>query len=243
MINKTAASAVNLLSRLLFAANPRIAWQVLRSSPPSLTSSAIIARMAEELALCHSVIDVGANCGQFARGILNATPESTRILAIEADRITSQELRDNLVHENRVDIVQAVVTAQAGPMTFYEVGALSPQSSTRRPLDSTYARIEVAGQRLDDIVCAWPRAVPPYFIKVDVQGGELGVLQGGLDTLAQSEAVLAEVLFAAEYEGSASLEEIARLLEESGYYIDRPVDCRWDDRGIAQVDILWKRRP
>lgn len=77
------------------------------------------------------------------------------------------------------------------------------------PVDE--ARIET--RRLDDI----PEARPADFLKLDVQGAELMVLEGGEETLADILAVQAEVGFVPIYRGQPLFADVDAHLRARGF--------------------------
>jgi len=55
------------------------------------------------------------------------------------------------------------------------------------------------------------------FIKLDTQGSELGILQGGSETLSQAFGVAVEVAFVAIYEGQPLFSDVDTFLRERGF--------------------------
>ena len=94
-------------------------------------------------------------------------------------------------------------------------------------------RIKVGVTRLDSL----PFDRTLYnFINIDVQGYELEVFRGGVDTLKSIDYVYAEVNRAELYKGCALVEDIDNFL--SGYGFSR-VDTWWD--GITWGDALYTK--
>ena len=88
------------------------------------------------------------------------------------------------------------------------------------------------------------------FIKLDVQGGELAVLQGAQRVLSQCIGVEAEVEFSSMYVGQPLFGEVCDFLNESGLsFIDFVSINRWgryDYDGYGQAvfgDALFLRSP
>ena len=95
-------------------------------------------------------------------------------------------------------------------------------------------------RRLDEVVAA-SELESPTLLKVDVQGGELGVLNGAGSVLDSVHAVLVEVSFVELYSGQALVDEVWGML------VDRGFTCRgvWSvvyGRGAClQADLLFAR--
>lgn len=90
---------------------------------------------------------------------------------------------------------------------------------------ATVQTASVSTSRLDDVL-----ADTPYvdFLKLDIQGFELPVLQHAPQVLARTNVVHCEVSFAAIYEGQALFSEIETLLRAAGFYfLDFSASCRY----------------
>jgi FkbM family methyltransferase len=164
------------------------------------------------------VLDVGANEGSFSAAILELAPAAT-IVAVEP--APGPRARLEARFGDRITIVPKAMAAQSGSATLH-ITAHDHNSSLRAPraeMVSTYhdigwavrEDIEVPTTSLDDLV--GDRAVS--VLKLDVQGGELAVLQGGRQALGKTSAVLIEVTFFSHYEGDATFgplhDEMTRL--------------------------------
>ena len=78
--------------------------------------------------------------------------------------------------------------------------------------------IEAPMTRLDDLLAG--EELSPDAIKIDVQGGEAGVLSGAASTMRKS-VLLAEIecSFAARYEGQESFDQIVARMRELGFIL------------------------
>lgn len=107
------------------------------------------------------------------------------------------------------------------------------------PASQDMERVQV--KRLDDLAegNGWP---PPDLVKIDVQGFEKQVMEGGGRTLAQARYIVVEVSLRPLYEGQALLPEILSAFVRWGFDL---VDInetlrRWPAGELWQVD-LWLR--
>jgi hypothetical protein len=95
-------------------------------------------------------------------------------------------------------------------------------------------------RRLDDIVAdAGTRA--PYVLKVDVEGGELEVLEGAGALLDDTELVLLEVSLFELVPGAPQLAEVVGWMDEHGFAVADFYNGhnRLLDGSLAQVDIAF----
>jgi FkbM family methyltransferase len=126
-------------------------------------------------------IDIGANIGLLSVPVLARRPE-VKVISIEASPTTLSFLkatRDASPHRDRWSIVGSAVGEAAGSTTFWaarpENGAFDGLKNTGRGGEGRTVVVDVLP--LDDI---WRSAGSPKVsvVKVDVEGGETGVMRG-----------------------------------------------------------------
>ena len=82
-------------------------------------------------------------------------------------------------------------------------------------VEETGEILELAQIGLDDFVRE--HGLLPNIIVIDVQGAELEVLAGGMETLSNASIVEVEVSREPIYEGGAAFKDVDRLLVSSGF--------------------------
>jgi FkbM family methyltransferase len=131
------------------------------------------------------VLDVGAYVGLYA---LMAAPRVKQVIAFEPAAENAAVLARNvrLAGLKNVEVRQQAVSDRSGALPFYD-----PAGDTGGPSMTgglvTYADIEprsVEAVMLDSL------ELSPHVMKVDVEGGEAGVIQGGLGTLRRCRPAL-----------------------------------------------------
>lgn len=89
----------------------------------------------------------------------------------------------------------------------------------------TVQREPVSTRRLDEVL---DDGAPVDFLKLDIQGFELPVLQHAAAVLARTNVIHCEVSFAPIYDGQALFAEIELLLRAAGFeFIDFSAQCRY----------------
>lgn len=134
--------------------------------------------LAHSLAVDANCVDVGAHSGDVLEEILRVAPQGHHV-AIEPLPAQAEDLRRRFP---QVDVHHAALAAEPGTATFTVVTS-NPQLSglsDRGFAGEDTETIEVPVERLDDVV---DPARPVSLLKVDVEGAELGVFQGGLEML------------------------------------------------------------
>ncbi len=122
------------------------------------------------------IIDGGANEGVTVRYWKSLFP-SARIIAFEPDPECFARLRENCASLKDVELRQAGLWTANGPMSFKPVGGLGGHLSCCCPRDDV-ADVKVEMVRLRDCLAA-----PVDFLKLDIEGAEIDVLQDCADRL------------------------------------------------------------
>jgi FkbM family methyltransferase len=131
-------------------------------------------------------IDVGAHCGGFLSHVVRLAPEGQHI-AYEPLPSYAHTLRSRFP---TVDVRCAALSNTVGETTFIYVRDDPAYSGLR---ERTYPRavsketIVVHTERLDDDL---PDGYAPHLIKIDVEGAELLVLQGAVETIRRHAPLL-----------------------------------------------------
>ncbi len=194
---------------LLDAPPPPVDPLVLKNSAYDEQTFAVMGRCLSPDSNC---VDVGCHYGFVLKEMLRLAPYGTHY-AFEPIPERYQEL---LVSFPGVKIYDVALSDSAGEASFQHVLS-APQCSglEKRQYPSaneTIQEIKVQTERLDDIV-----SEPIKFIKIDVEGGELQVLKGAVDTIRKYKPVIVfeHGMGAADYYGTTP-EQVYDLLSECG---------------------------
>jgi len=192
----------------------------------------------------NTVIDFGANRGQFALRLRSAG-YAGRIVSFEPNRLVHSELSKIASRDSSWTVVEPIAL---GPASGTGTLLIPTDSSLASLLPSLHADAErsqpIEIRRLDDAVSEL--RFPPeakIALKIDVQGYEMGVLEGAPETLEKARAILIEVCLKPTYIGEVDYLDILNVLKEKGF---RAVDfypvVRRRHLGEAyQTDVLLVR--
>lgn len=213
----------------------------------SVTSYLMVSRLAKQGILPKTVLDVGANVGQFAVASAKLFP-GVQVHSFEPVPGCAKALQKNVSGLGNVAVYPFALGDSEGEVTFRV--NLHSQSSSALPLarghrdafpearetreitvrtstlDRTFADIEFSG---------------PVLLKLDVQGYEAHTLRGGSETLERVDYAVLETSFKTLYEGETLFMDIVRMMEEWGFRFERPVS--WltvlENGEVLQMDALF----
>ena len=197
----------------------------------------------------RTVIDVGANVGQFACAALELWDVDV-FHAFEPLKEAHQLLERHLARYRMAKLHSVAVGAEEGLLTLH-VNAHSHSSSLLAlgdghraafPEAQPVADVQVSVRTLD-VELAAEALTPPALLKLDVQGYERCVLDGGHATLRRIEWVVVELSFRPMYEGELSFLDMVAYMDRQGFRLVRPVG--WlaapATGEILQCDALFHR--
>jgi len=196
-----------------------------------------------------TVIDVGANQGQFALFATRRFPNAA-LICLEPLADPRAKLSRVLAGRSDVTIFSLAASATDGLQPFH-VSRATDSSSLLKPTDAmttvfpgteANAMIEVQAARLDATL---PRTLlRPCLLKIDVQGAELEVLRGAERLLGQVDEVYVECSLVEFYEGQPLLDDLVVHLATRGFRLRGIHSLLRDHRGqCLQADLLFARRP
>lgn len=196
----------------------------------------------------QTVVDIGANRGQFSLFALHNFPGAT-IISFEPLSAPAALFRRVFAGERRVTLHNAALGPKGGQATMHVSG--HDDSSSLLPITAVQGQLfrgteEVSTETvqigtLSDYL-GTTTIDEPALLKLDVQGYELKALQGCEELLDRFAYVCAEGSFIELYEGQALADDLIAWLRERGYALDRVYGTVSDEQGRAiQADMLFKR--
>lgn len=200
----------------------------------------------------RNVLDIGANTGQFARVALKRFPRA-KIWCFEPlpgayNLLKELERRS----DGRIAALNFALGAKQGVMDMNHHNEHSPSSSLMQttemceeyfPQTRTQTSVPVEVRRLDEVFSKFP--TPPFedlVIKIDVQGYEAEVIEGGANTVALAKAVIVEISLDELYKGAPTFEDLSKLLGDTGHRFAGVIEqFTGDDGHVIFMDALFKK--
>jgi FkbM family methyltransferase len=172
-----------------------------------------------------TVVDVGANVGQWANALLSCiTPQ--RLIMVEPIPDAFAVLQRKFGNNERVELHNVAIgereSVEKLKITRDTTGAslLQPREEMRAVIGSNWtitSEVEVPMTTLDRLLVDLAEV---SLLKIDVQGYEKPVLAGARQTLAKTKFILIELNFMPQYENGSWLGEIHEILtREFGFFL------------------------
>ncbi len=159
-------------------------------------------------------LDIGGYVGAWTRTCKDIWPE-TEICTVEAQPDKAQELEAMARLLPGVQVRRALLSDSAGrdeQFNLAESGSSMMTLLSNRDAPS----IRLQTQTLAKLVAGTPFEKPDL-IKVDVQGAELKVLDGGPLVLAHAEVVILEISLIEEYSGAPLFADVVAYMHARGF--------------------------
>lgn len=197
----------------------------------------------------RSIIDVGANTGQFAVMINKVFPDAV-IYSFEPLPACFEDLKKNTAHIAQCFSYQTAMGRAPGKHLFNQSG-YTPCSSfleptelltNQIPLTEHVSAIEVRVDSLDRFF--EKRSLSEKtLLKLDVQGFENEVILGGKTFLNSVDVIVTEVAFDPQYKKQPLFDDINALLRDFGFVYHGSIDqniCAYNSRIIEADAIFYK---
>ena len=195
----------------------------------------------------NTVVDVGAFHGDFTREIVDKCP-NVRITMMEAN----PNCEEHLKKVGKKYHIAALSNQKKEGIPFYIrkgystcTGASLYKENTEAYVDADVMRVNT--HRLDEYKL-YKEGID--LLKIDVQGSELDVLKGGVQTLKRTKSILLECSLTEYNEGGAKIDEIINYLKGKGFYPNEIIGTHWlehdkkikgksIDGRMNQLDVLF----
>ncbi|HVI44175.1 MAG TPA: FkbM family methyltransferase [Chitinophaga sp.] len=215
----------------------------------SVASSQILYNCKKFIPELQTVLDVGANQGQFALAATHFYPNAS-IHAFEPVPETYAVLQRNTRRSSNIHTYNFALGSNTGTLEFYSnayshaSSALEVSELQRKtlPFTANVQQIEVPVKRLDE----WLQGIrvnAPLLLKLDVQGFEKEVLKGAANCMDRVDYLLFETSFVAMYNGEPLFDEMHNYVKSLDFEFIAPVSfLQSDELQILQMDLLYRRK-
>jgi FkbM family methyltransferase len=195
-----------------------------------------------------TVLDIGANTGQFAQGICELLP-GAMIYSFEPLPDCYEELVTDFADIPQFKGFNLALGNETGKIKinhneFSPSSSLLPMAELHKET-FTFAQKEVVQEvsiaRLDDVAGSLELR-EPILIKVDVQGFEDRVIDGGIGVFKQASVIIIELSIEQLYEGQLLFDAIYQTLKDLGFqYRGNYAQAHNADGRILYVDGIFTK--
>ena len=186
------------------------------------------------------VVDIGAHVGNFSSEIIRRVP-GCEIIMVEANKNCEPYLQklnkgyEILALSNKTGTAELFVEKANALGT----GASLYRENTEWYADGKFEKVEVELDTLDNRSYFSDEVID--LVKLDVQGSELDILQGGRKTIMRSNYVLMEVSVMQYNEKAPLIDSIVPVMKQYSFHIEDILDyAKLPNNHIFQMDLLFK---
>lgn len=196
----------------------------------------------------ETVLDVGANRGQFSLAVRHLLPNAM-IVAFEPLAVAAGLYREVFSGDSRV-LIHQVALGGAGGSAIMHVSSDDDSSSLRAMGDlqrSVFPGSREVGVEAVEVATLaelvdGPMLARPALLKIDVQGFEYEVLLGSETTLQFIDQVYCECSFFELYEGQKLAADVVAWLRDRGFDLVGCYNPFYSAAGVClQADLLFRR--
>lgn len=199
-----------------------------------------------------TVLDIGANVGQFARSVRQAGFTGT-IISFEAIPEVHARLVERAQDDPHWKVAPCAalgatqgeghinIAANLASSSLLDMGATHLQAA---PESKYVRRAEISIRRLDEVGTPLLPEEGPLYLKVDTQGNERDVLEGATGLLSRVSALQIELSLIPLYVGAPTISEMLPYVESIGFELFG-LAPGFKDRStgrLLQVDGFFVRR-
>lgn len=214
----------------------------------SLSSLELISGVKKISSSLGTIIDVGANKGQFAAASRLFFP-NTAILCFEPHPLVFKKLENNVKDLTNILTFNTALGSEEKQLDFlindYDLASSFFKPSEIQilnfPNTINQKSIKVNVTRLDKLLIN--KIERPSLLKIDVQGFEFEVIKGSLGILSQIDYILLEMSLQPMYEGEPLFDEVNDFLRTMGFKIKTVLGMLQGKSGVTlQIDAFYKRK-
>jgi FkbM family methyltransferase len=237
-----------LLHTLTALEHPGALKEFLTSKAFSVPCFRLNLALKRQQAYFGTILDVGANVGQFALAAALHFPEA-EIYSFEPLPDVFSELQKNTRRKKNIKSFNCALGDYNGEILLHRNQYTRLSSSLEihknndnpRYRDNRTSTIDVDIFRLDEFKNILDFR-PPVLLKLDVQGMELDVLKGSTNILGKIDCILCEAPLVQLYDNQPVFDEIHCYTKSCGYKLVAPLFLNMTNNGkIIEMDVFYEK--
>jgi FkbM family methyltransferase len=187
--------------------------------------------------------DVGANCGYYSL-LTKEIIKTGEVHAFEPVPKTFKILKENLSKKQRVFLNQLALFNKEGEIDFYDGSGVGCSGGStfdifKRTELLNFKKIKIKTTTIDKYCF---NHLKPTFLKIDVEGAESQVIEGGIKTLKETDPIIAMEVWRKSPDNNSHLKAIEILygLDYKSYKINNEGELEFIEKIDPNRDILGK---
>ncbi len=222
--------------------------QLFRHKHLSASSFLILKKVHQIEPGLKTIVDVGGNQGQFCIAARHRFPAAA-IHSYEPVPDTFEVLTGNVGKNKDIKLNQLALGNQEGAIQFYQNKYSHVSSALKISPDNEQEKYNLGVEKVIEVPVSTldkefkgKNLARPLLLKLDVQGYEKSVLEGGGKFLESVDYILIELPFVQLYENQLSFTEINGYLNSVGFVLQQPMDFNLGQGSqIIEMDALYRR--
>ncbi len=159
-----------------------------------------------------SAVDVGAAIGVFSLMLCRLVGPDGRVTALEPSPTSIRLLERNALRNNvRFEVIEAAASSEDGARPFFLTDSSDSHAFFPHPLIAPSSQVDIRTVRLDSVV------EEADFIKIDVEGAEIDVLEGAARLIGSRPALVVEWVPSCQLAAGRDPGELPAWLSRAGY--------------------------
>ena len=238
-----------LIKRIFIIAKSKWILHVLKGNLFSLASFEVVSNLKEMVPELHYIIDVGANSGQFSKVASYFYPEA-RIDAFEPLPNLYSKIKKTFQNKKNIRTHNVALGNENGTIMFNKnnyghISSILEISSTNKHYPkqkNDLNQIIVDIKTLDTLDLIKNKTKGNALLKLDVQGYELEVLKGAVETIKNIDYIVIEANLEELYSNQPSFTKMNNYLNEREFELMGMLDFNLGDKNkYIEVDLLYKK--
>lgn len=199
---------------------------------PSLQG--FIHRVRKEKFKIDVVYDIGAFKGNWTRAVKKHLGYYPKFFLFEPNSAHNEDLEK--VGERYFN---ELLSKEIRPTTFYQADGLGDSIYPQNNLSSeNFVPVEILSNTIDNIVSLY-NLPSPDLVKIDTQGSELDILEGGRNTLREAKLIILECPLVQFNRGAPDISQYLSAMQNLGFIPWSTVELHLMLNVFVQIDIAF----
>lgn len=234
------------IKQLFVVAKSKWLFYAIQGHVFSLASFEIVSNLKKKTHGFKTIIDVGANSGQFT-GVISHFYSTAKIFAFEPIPNLYSKVEKKFKNNKNISVHNLALGNEIGFIKFNQ----NEYGHVSSILDINKDNIHYPNEKLKqidveistlDFFFKNKSILRPSLLKLDVQGYELEALKGGVTILKHIDYIIIEANLEQLYQDQPSFTELNKYLNDVGFELNGMLDFNLgSNKSYIEIDLLYKK--